>query len=129
MVANKPLPSVLKVGATAVQSTSRPASPAPRSETAALWKACLRFEAFFVTYLVQQMWRAAEALGGEKPFTSQAYRELFTFELAEELTPHLRFGLADALYRSLRVGTGDEGRGTIDRGETNRLDSAEGGEP
>ncbi len=119
------------VEAIATQSTSRPASPALRPDltAAALRKACQRFEAFFVAYLVQQMWRAAEALGGEKPFTSQAYRELFTFELAEELTPHFRFGLADALYRSLSVGMGDEGRGTISGREADSLNNAEGGEP
>ncbi len=116
------------VEATVTQSTFRPSSRVPLT-AGALWKACQHFEAFFVAYLVQQMWRAAEALGGEKPFTSQAYRELFTFELAEELAPNFRFGLADALYRSLSVGMGDEGRGTISGREADSLNNAEGGEP
>ena len=66
-----------------------------------LRKACSDFEAFLVSYLLQQMWQAAEAIGGEKPFMSQAYRDLFTFEFAQSLVPSMRLGIAEALYREL----------------------------
>jgi Rod binding domain-containing protein len=66
-----------------------------------LRKACSDFEAFLVTYLLRQMWQAAEAIGGEKPFMSQAYRDLFTFEFAQSLVPSMRLGIAEALYREL----------------------------
>jgi Rod binding domain-containing protein len=66
-----------------------------------LRKACSDFEAFLVSYLLRQMWQAAEAVGGEKPFTSQAYRDLFTFEFAQSLVPSMRLGIAEALYREL----------------------------
>jgi Rod binding domain-containing protein len=66
-----------------------------------LRKACNDFEAFLVTYLLRQMWQAAEAIGGEKPFMSQAYRDLFTFEFAQSLVPSMRLGIAEALYREL----------------------------
>jgi Rod binding domain-containing protein len=66
-----------------------------------LRKACSNFEAFLVTYLLRQMWQAAEAIGGEKPFMSQAYRDLFTFEFAQSLVPSMRLGIAEALYREL----------------------------
>ncbi len=86
--------------------TLHPATASPnrtegQKEQASLWKACERFEAFLVAYLLQQMWRTAEALGGEKNFVSQTYRELFTLELAEELAQHLPLGIAETLYRSL----------------------------
>ena len=68
---------------------------------AALRKACRDFEAFFVSCLLRQMWQAAEAIGGEKPFMSQTYRDLFTFEVAQGLTPSLRLGIAEMLYRAL----------------------------
>jgi Rod binding domain-containing protein len=68
---------------------------------AALRKACRDFEAFFVSCLLRQMWQAAEAIGGEKPFISQTYRDLFTFEVAQGLTPSLRLGIAEMLYRAL----------------------------
>jgi Rod binding domain-containing protein len=68
---------------------------------AALRKACRDFEAFFVSCLLRQMWQAAEAIGGEKPFMSQAYRDLFTFEFAQSLVPSMRLGIAEALYREL----------------------------
>ncbi len=68
---------------------------------AALQKACRDFEAFFVSCLLRQMWQAAEAIGGEKPFISQTYRDLFTFEVAQGLTPSLRLGIAEMLYRAL----------------------------
>lgn len=70
-------------------------------DSLALRRACERFEAFVVSYLLWQMWRAAEAVGEEKPFMSQAYRDLFTYEVAESLTPAMRLGIADALYREL----------------------------
>jgi Rod binding domain-containing protein len=66
-----------------------------------LRKACSDFEAFLVSYLLRQMWQAAEAIGGEKPFMSQAYRDLFTFEFAQSLIPSMRLGIAEALYREL----------------------------
>ncbi len=66
-----------------------------------LQKACGDFEAFLVGYLLRQMWQAAEAIGGEKPFMSQAYRDLFTFEFAQSLVPSMRLGIAEALYREL----------------------------
>ncbi|MFA0775943.1 MAG: hypothetical protein THHGLFOP_001469 [Candidatus Fervidibacter sp.] len=66
-----------------------------------LRKACSDFEAFLVGYLLRQMWQAAEAVGGEKPFMSQAYRDLFTFEFAQSLVPSMRLGIAEALYREL----------------------------
>jgi Rod binding domain-containing protein len=66
-----------------------------------LRKACSDFEAFLVSYLLRQMWQAAEAIGGEKPFMSQAYRDLFTFEFAQSLVPSMRLGIAEALYREL----------------------------
>jgi len=66
-----------------------------------LRKACKDFEAFLVSYLLQQMWQAAEAIGGEKPFMSQAYRDLFTFEFAQSLVPSMRLGIVEALYREL----------------------------
>jgi Rod binding domain-containing protein len=66
-----------------------------------LRKACSDFEAFLVSYLLHQMWQAAEAIGGEKPFMSQAYRDLFTFEFAQSLVPLMRLGIAEALYREL----------------------------
>ena len=66
-----------------------------------LRKACCDFEAFLVSYLLHQMWQAAEAIGGEKPFMSQAYRDLFTFEFAQSLVPSMRLGIAEALYREL----------------------------
>jgi Rod binding domain-containing protein len=66
-----------------------------------LRKACSDFEAFLVGYLLRQMWQAAEAIGGEKPFMSQAYRDLFTFEFAQSLVPSMRLGIAEALYREL----------------------------
>jgi Rod binding domain-containing protein len=66
-----------------------------------LRKACSDFEAFLVSYLLRQMWQAAEAIGGEKPFMSQAYRDLFTFEFAQSLVPSMRLGVAEALYREL----------------------------
>jgi Rod binding domain-containing protein len=66
-----------------------------------LRKACSDFEAFLVGYLLRQMWQAAEAIGGEKPFISQTYRDLFTFEVAQGLTPSLRLGIAEMLYRAL----------------------------
>jgi Rod binding domain-containing protein len=66
-----------------------------------LRKACSDFEAFLVSYLLRQMWQAAEAIGGEKPFMSQAYRDLFTFEFAQSLVPSIRLGIAEALYREL----------------------------
>ena len=66
-----------------------------------LQKACRDFEAFFVSCLLRQMWQAAEAIGGEKPLISQTYRDLFTFELAQGLTPSLRLGIAEMLYRAL----------------------------
>jgi Rod binding domain-containing protein len=66
-----------------------------------LRKACNDFEAFLVSYLLRQMWQAAEAIGGEKPFMSQAYRDLFTFEFAQSLVPSMRLGIAEALYREL----------------------------
>ncbi|MCC6037259.1 MAG: hypothetical protein LM632_03505 [Armatimonadetes bacterium] len=66
-----------------------------------LRKACSDFEAFLVSYLLHQMWQAAEAIGGEKPFMSQAYRDLFTFEFAQSLVPSMRLGIAEALYREL----------------------------
>jgi len=66
-----------------------------------LRKACSNFEAFLVSYLLRQMWQAAEAVGGEKPFMSQAYRDLFTFEFAQSLVPSMRLGIAEALYREL----------------------------
>ncbi len=66
-----------------------------------LRKACSDFEAFIVSYLLRQMWQAAEAIGGEKPFMSQAYRDLFTFEFAQSLVPSMRLGIAEALYREL----------------------------
>ena len=68
---------------------------------AALQKACRDFEAFLVGCLLRQMWQAAEAIGGEKPFISQTYRDLFTFEVAQGLTPSLRLGIAEMLYRAL----------------------------
>jgi Rod binding domain-containing protein len=68
---------------------------------AALQKACSDFEAFLVSYLLRQMWQAAEAIGGAKPFMSQAYRDLFTFEFAQSLVPSMRLGIAEALYREL----------------------------
>ena len=68
---------------------------------AALRKACRDFEAFFVSCLLRQMWQAAEAIGGEKPFISQTYRDLFTFEVAQGLTPSLRLGIAEMLFRAL----------------------------
>ncbi len=66
-----------------------------------LQKACNDFEAFLVSYLLRQMWQAAEAIGGEKPFMSQAYRDLFTFEFAQSLVPSMKLGIAEALYREL----------------------------
>ena len=66
-----------------------------------LRKACGDFEAFLVSYLLRQMWQAAEAIGGEKPFMSQAYRDLFTFEFAQSLVPSMKLGIAEALYREL----------------------------
>jgi len=66
-----------------------------------LRKACSDFEAFLVSYLLRQMWQAAEAIGGEKPFMSQAYRDLFTFEFAQSLVPSMKLGIAEALYREL----------------------------
>lgn len=66
-----------------------------------LQKACEDFEAFLVSYLLRQMWQAAEAIAGEKPFISQTYRDLFTFEFAQALTPSLRLGIAATLYREL----------------------------
>lgn len=66
-----------------------------------LREACRNFEAFLVSYLLRQMWQATEAIGGEKPFISQTYRDLFTFELAQGLTPSLRLGVAEMLYRAL----------------------------
>jgi Rod binding domain-containing protein len=66
-----------------------------------LRKACSDFEAFLVSYLLRQMWQAAEAIGGEKPFMSQAYRDLFTFEFAQSLVPSMQLGIAEALYREL----------------------------
>ena len=66
-----------------------------------LRKACDDFEAFLVSYLLRQMWQAAEAIGGEKPFMSQAYRDLFTFEFAQSLVPSMKLGIAEALYREL----------------------------
>jgi Rod binding domain-containing protein len=66
-----------------------------------LRKVCSDFEAFLVSYLLRQMWQAAEAVGGEKPFMSQAYRDLFTFEFAQSLVPSMRLGIAEALYREL----------------------------
>jgi len=66
-----------------------------------LRKACSDFEAFLVSYLLRQMWQAAEAIGGEKLFMSQAYRDLFTFEFAQSLVPLIRLGIAEALYREL----------------------------
>jgi Rod binding domain-containing protein len=66
-----------------------------------LRKACSDFEAFLVSYLLRQMWQVAEAVGGEKPFMSQAYRDLFTFEFAQSLVPSMRLGVAEALYREL----------------------------
>ncbi len=70
-------------------------------EQAKLKKACENFEAFLVGYLLRQMWQAAESIGSEKPFMSQAYRDLFTFEFAQSLTPSLRLGIAEMLYREL----------------------------
>jgi len=66
-----------------------------------LRKACSDFEAFLVSYLLRQMWQAAEATGGEKPFMNQAYRDLFTFEFAQSLVPSMRLGIAEALYQEL----------------------------
>jgi len=66
-----------------------------------LRKACDDFETFLVSYLLQQMWQAAEAIGGEKPFMSQAYRDLFTFDFAKSLVPSMKLGIAEALYREL----------------------------
>lgn len=66
-----------------------------------LRKACRDFEAFFVSCLLRQMWQAAEAIAGEKPFISQTYRDLFTFEVAQGLTPSLHLGIAEMLYRAL----------------------------
>jgi len=66
-----------------------------------LRKACGDFEAFLVGYLLRQMWQAAEAIGGEKPFMNQAYRDLFTFEFAQSLVPSMKLGIAEALYREL----------------------------
>ena len=66
-----------------------------------LRKACDDFEAFLVSYLLRQMWQAAEAIGGEKPFMSQAYRDLFTFKFAQSLVPFMKLGIAEALYREL----------------------------
>ncbi len=95
----KPLPNTsLHALHTAAASTNRPEW---QKEQASLRKACERFEAFLVAYLLQQMWRTAEALGGEKNFMSQAYRELFTLELSEELAQHLPLGIAETLYQSL----------------------------
>lgn len=70
-------------------------------EQTKLRKACENFEAFLVGYLLRQMWQAAESIGSEKPFMSQAYRDLFTFEFAQSLTPSLRLGIAEMLYREL----------------------------
>ncbi len=70
-------------------------------EQAKLRKACENFEAFLVSYLLRQMWQAAESIGDEKPFMSQAYRDLFSFEFAQSLTPSLRLGIAEMLYREL----------------------------
>lgn len=72
-------------------------------EQVRLKKACENFEAFLVSYLFRQMWQAAESIGSEKPFMSQAYRDLFTFEFAQSLTPSLRLGIAEMLYRELSV--------------------------
>lgn len=63
-----------------------------------LQKACKDFEAFLVSYLLRQMWQAAESIGGEKPFMSQAYRDMFTLEFAQSLAPSLRLGIAEMLY-------------------------------
>ena len=69
-----------------------------------LMKACKDFEAFLLSYLLRQMWQAAECVGGEKTFMSQAYRDMFTFEFAQSLVPSLRLGIAETLYRELSVG-------------------------
>lgn len=66
-----------------------------------LLKACEDFEAFLLSYLLRQMWQAAEAVGGEKPFASQAYRDLFTFEFAQCLVPSMRLHIAESLYHEL----------------------------
>jgi len=78
-----------------------PAISGDAKERMKLRKACRDFEAFLVGCLLRQMWQAAEAIGGEKPFISQTYRDLFTFEVAQGLTPSLRLGIAEMLYRAL----------------------------
>ena len=70
-------------------------------EQTRLREVCENFEAFLVSYLLRQMWQAAESIGEEKPFMSQAYKEMFTFEFAKSLTPSLRLGIAEMLYREL----------------------------
>ncbi|MCX7643617.1 MAG: hypothetical protein N2116_07420, partial [Armatimonadetes bacterium] len=70
-------------------------------EQTRLREICENFEAFLVSYLLRQMWQAAESIGEEKPFMSQAYKEMFTFEFAKLLTPSLRLGIAEMMYREL----------------------------
>lgn len=73
---------------------------------ASLRKACEDFEAFLVSYLLREMWQAAEAVGEEKPFISQAYRDMFTVEVAQSLAPSMGLGIAETLYRELSLSEG-----------------------
>ncbi len=67
-----------------------------------LRKACEDFEAFLLSYIIRQMWQAAEAIASEEhPFMSQAYRDMFTVEFAQSLTPSMNWGIAETLYREL----------------------------
>lgn len=68
-----------------------------------LRKACEEFEAFLVSYILRQMWQASEAVGDEKPFMTYAYRDLFSFELAQSLVSSMKLGVAEALYNELSM--------------------------
>lgn len=77
-------------------------------ERTKLRKACEEFEAFLVSYILRQMWQAAEAVGGEKPFMTYAYRDLFSFELAQSLVPSMKLGIAETIYNELSMSVGSE---------------------
>lgn len=77
-------------------------------ERVKLRKACEEFEAFLISYILRQMWQAAEAVSDEKPFMTYAYRDLFSFELAQSLVPSMKLGIAETLYNELSMPAGSE---------------------
>lgn len=78
------------------------AAPSLAQNSGKLREACDQFEALFVTQLVKEMWKAAEAVGAEESTGANgAYRDMFTFEVARNVLSNAGLGIADSLYRGV----------------------------